>query len=138
MGLQEIRNKESCKKRYESNREAVLASRKKYYYAHKGEVSAYQKEKFRKKRIVTYQKLGGRCAVCGKRHEMSQLRSFNFHEIHGNGHAESPYAVYKNSENFVILCSGTCHRHVHFAMKWFGMTWNEILVRVAEVKGRIN
>lgn len=126
---------EANKKAYKKRREGLLASKKEYYYANKKEILAYQKQKMFKIRVKTYFKLGGRCALCGKEHAVERTRTYNFHEIYGREHIGNPYKVYNNSDDFAILCCGSCHKYVHFAMKWLGMTWEEILERVVEVRG---
>lgn len=132
-------NREECnekdKKAYRKRREKLLAAKREYYQANKEETLLYQKQKLKKKRIKTYFKLGGACALCGKEHDVERTKSYNFHEIYGREHISNPYKVYNNSDDFIILCAGSCHNYVHFAMKWLGMTWEEILERVVEVKG---
>lgn len=93
----------------------------------------YQKNKEKEsKRYIEYQKrmrakarelLGNCCSFC----ERSD-RTLVVHEKSGIGHRGTPTfrLVFKNPENFVLLCRYWCHTTVHNMMSCLGVSWGEI------------
>jgi hypothetical protein len=68
------------------------------------------------------QVFGDSCFVC-KKHRGNQR--FELHEKQGNEHIKKPHIELKEKERFVLLCK-TCHRSVHWCMKYLGMSWVDI------------
>ena len=77
------------------------------------------------------QLLGKKCGICGSDF------SFVTHEIHGIPHvgngSDQFVDAFVRPEDFVRLCY-PCHKGVHWVMKWFNMSWGEIMDKVNETK----
>lgn len=67
---------------------------------------------------------GNKCVICGSK------RSLVLHEINGEPHKEDGYALVnkaiKNPEQWRRLCY-SCHKGVHWIMKYFGWSWGKII-----------
>lgn len=81
--------------------------------------SEYQK----RKRVEARELLGNHCSFCS-----GSDRKLVLHEKSGNGHHGTPAfrLVFKNPEDFVLLCKYCCHSTVHDMMNHLGMSWREI------------
>ena len=120
-----------------------------WYLKNRDEMRARSKERYwadpesKRKSSRTYQKMlrekalklfGGDCYICEKKARQKNTSLPDFHEKSGKTHSVNGFKLaLENPDDFVPLCPG-CHRGVHFAMKYLGMTWNEIEERLIEVK----
>lgn len=68
---------------------------------------------------------GTKCCLCrnGKTN-----RTLVLHEIYGKPHNDScsAFKALKNPKDWRRLCY-SCHKSVHWVMKYFGMTWEQIV-----------
>jgi hypothetical protein len=88
--------------------------------------------KSRNKRKAKLDKLiGSDCIIC------NSTRSLVTHEIYGiphNGNGRDLYVdAFERPQDFVRLCY-SCHKGVHWVMKWFNMTWDEIISTIKSNK----
>jgi hypothetical protein len=75
--------------------------------------------------------LGTACILCGSEH------SLVVHEKNGEPHngvgGNMWIDAFERPQDFVRLCY-SCHKGVHWAMKWFNMTWDEIISTIESNK----
>ena len=67
---------------------------------------------------------GTKCCLC---HNRKTNRTLVLHEIHGKPHGDacSAFKALKKPQDWRRLCY-SCHKSVHWVMRYFGMTWEEI------------
>jgi len=109
------RNKERINKRkrehYKNNLELMRNRARKYREENREKWTKMMRESQRRKRKQVEELLGDSCTICGLKPKKGQ-RGLTTHEIHGKPHIPSPYFVFKNSENFVMMCI-LCHKALH-------------------------
>jgi hypothetical protein len=86
----------------------------------------YSREYKRRHRELAAKIFGENCLFCGAG-TTKDGRSNALHEKHGNPHLDTDTAglAIRNPENWVRL-RYRCHNAVHWCMKYFGMSWEEI------------
>lgn len=63
--------------------------------------------------------LGKKCVFCGR-----ERKRIYRHEIHGKEHPMDPRYILAHIEDFIPVC-GTCHRCLHWAMKYLKVVYGE-------------
>lgn len=85
--------------------------------------SDIRKEKRNAKKEKLNMLIGSKCILCDSE------RSLVAHEIHGiqhNGNGSDLFVdAFERPDDFVRLCY-SCHKGVHWAMKFMGMSWEDI------------
>lgn len=86
------------------------------------QISEYNKERRLQAKIKAEKLLGNKCFVCGKN------KFLRYHKKDGIYHksSETVFMVIKNPDDFVRLCE-FCHKGVHFSMKYYGWTWEQVV-----------
>jgi hypothetical protein len=64
--------------------------------------------------------VGSKCAICKSNQYLI------CHRKNGIKHPKGKEYVFKHPEEFVRVCL-PCHKPIHWAMKYFNMSWNQIL-----------
>lgn len=76
---------------------------------------------------------GNKCVICGSK------RSLVLHRKDGTPHKEDSSRLIviaiKNPEEWKRVCY-RCHKGIHFCMKFFGWSWEEILSHITETDRR--
>lgn len=81
------------------------------------------------RRDIINEVIGNKCLICGGIYYLTA------HEIYGNKHlsfwncTKEELKTMVNSGNFVRVCY-TCHKHIHWMMKYLKMRWQEINEKV--------
>jgi len=89
-----------------------------YYKKNREKWNSYTREYRRKGREKIKALIGDKCIFCGK-------KEIYFHEIYNKKHSRHNKYILKHIEDFIPLCD-TCHQGVHFLMRIFGLTWDDI------------
>ena len=116
-------HRESVKKWKAQNRSMLLDQKKRHYQRNRG--SILKKRKIRREKLKEEMKhaFGESCIFCNR---LTKGHIRNIHEIHGKMHTMSRPYILAHKEDFRTLCS-TCHHGVHWLMRVFGLTWEEIV-----------
>jgi len=85
------------------------------YRKNKKRIQANQKAK----KLRVQKLIGSQCIFCGNDHHII------YHEIYNKSHPCTPYYILNHIDDFACLCCW-CHRAVHWAVKYLGLSWNQI------------
>ena len=94
---------------------------KEYYQKHKEKIDQRGRKYYRVHKIKAIELVGDKCFFC------LTTKNLIFHEITGKDHfgKSTIKLVLENPEKFRRLCM-YCHGGVHFLMRIWGISWNEI------------
>lgn len=121
-----------AKKYYEEHREWLLKLDKKYREEHREKIKAKSRKYYKVRRQRALALFGNMCLFCGERQ-----KNLLFHKKDGLPHSNHTVdLVLKNPKEWVLLCF-LCHKGVHWNMRYLGMFWDEIMVRLP-LKGNNN
>jgi len=85
--------------------------------------------KHRKKALSV---LGENCKICGYKGVKSH--SMIIHRKGGKPHCTSDLlGIIRNINDYVLLCC-PCHKAVHWILKYFGFTWEQVVSYKKEIK----
>lgn len=124
---------ESYPKWYEKNKNRLNKKKRERRKMDKEYRNRLQKQARRRYSVgmkKVMKELKGRCVFC------KSIKKLRVHEIHGLEHDRSPYYILNHLKDFALLCY-KCHWGVHWLMKYFGMEWEEIKMRLP-LKGNNN
>ena len=107
----------------EKYRETHRKTARKYRAKNKEKTRKYNREYRKKQKEKAAALLGNTCFIC------KTFRALRYHKKDGEEHKISYSLVIKNPQDFVRLCE-FCHKAIHWLMKWFDMTWEEIVEKV--------
>ena len=91
----------------------------------------YKKRERERKETLVREVLGAICCICGRPSGMP----FATHRRDGSSHEKLNIMPYKKFEKeiksgrYVRVCYA-CHKSVHWIMKYFMMTWEEIIMKI--------
>lgn len=107
---------------------------KEYYQQNKDTIIGKQREYRKRKKEKALDLYGRACLLCG----YLRVERLLWHDKSGEGHRGRPGYIeaLKDPDKFVLLCR-VCHAGVHWCMKYLGMKWDEIMVRLP-LKGNDN
>lgn len=129
---QREKRKESSKRRYQKNRERIKKVEKEYRGKHKEEIRIRRKKERDECRKAALKLVGEKCFFCKE----GDIKRLLFHKKDGVRHSlTAMYLVLKDPGKWVTLCR-FCHIGVHFCMKVFGESWEDIVRRLEDGRGR--
>jgi len=103
----------------------VLRNVRTYQSKHPDRVRLSEQKHDRKEKEQLFKIFGKICFICGDDRE----RKLMFHQIHGQSHLRSYKYVLDNVEDFAYICY-SCHHHVHWAMQYLHLSWNQMFPAV--------
>jgi Zn-finger nucleic acid-binding protein len=99
----------------------MLQTVKKYQARHPDRVRDSERKHDHKEKEQLFQIFGRKCPVCGEERE----RKLIFHQKNGQKHPRSYKYILEHANDFTYICY-SCHGHVHWAMEYLHLTWNQM------------
>ncbi len=110
----------------------ALKNVKTYQSRHPDRVRLTEQKHDKKDKEKLFEIFGRYCSICGETREEKLV----FHQIFGQPHGRSYKYVLDHLGQFVYICYG-CHQHVHWAMKYTHLTWNQMFQKL-EVANQVH
>jgi hypothetical protein len=79
------------------------------------------------------QLIGFKCCLCGSERRITSHRKNGIPHSPNSNAEQRRKDVLAHPEEFVRVCYG-CHKGIHWVMKWFNMSWEEILQEIEKHK----
>jgi len=117
-------HRKSVKNWKAENRSKLLDQKRRHYQKNRASILEKRKKRRQELKEEMERTFGTSCIFCN-RVKKGRIR-IHLHEIHGKKHTPSRSYILAHKEEFRALCT-TCHHGVHWLMRVFGLTWEEIV-----------
>lgn len=134
MAYKDIEKRRANQKKWrEANPEKEATRRKRF----REENPDYHGKHYQELRDEADGLLGNECFFCGRTRK--DTKRLAYHKKDGQPHMTLPFRlIRKNPDDWVLLCLLPCHTAVHWLMRVWNMSWEEIEKQGLNERGEFN